>query len=488
MTQAYSKGKPDMMEWRTLLMAMPAQINQVATAMNMTSTELGEGLRDGSISMNDFMNTIVELNSTGVGEFASFEEQARSSTGGIGTSIKNMKTATVRGITTMIGKVNQALEPFGGLSGVISKIGEIAENIFSGIGDGLGQIMPILVNLIQSIAPSITSFMQQMGSLFQQFIPQVLQVAQMILPAIVSLVNKLLPYMMQVAQTIMPVMIDLINTLLPPIMSIVEKILPLLMSLLVPILNLLQPILDMLKPIIDVLMAIINPLLDILNMILPPLIDLIANNLLIAVEHITKAFEFWGKIISTVLTVAFDNLKPVIENFKGMLEGITKFVKGVFSGDWKKAWEGVKQIFTNIVSGLGNIFKAPLNFIIDGINKFINGLNKIQIPDWVPGVGGKGLNIPKIPKLATGTNYVPEDTLAMIHKGEAVVPKKFNPYANGLDNSTIGNMQASKQNIIVNVEANFETDPLGQVVRNIKTFSGGAKNDYNYGMGGSRLA
>jgi len=488
MAQAYSKGKPDMMEWRTLMTAMPAQIKQVASAMGMTADQLGSGLRDGSISMDSFMNTIIKLNETGVGEFASFEEQARGSTSGISTSIKNMKTATVRGITTMIGKVNQALEPFGGLSGVISKIGEIAENIFSGLGDGLGQIMPILVNLIQSIAPSITSFMQQMGSLFQQFIPQILQVAQMILPAIVSLVNKLLPYMMQVAQTIMPVMIDLINTLLPPIISIVEKILPLLLSLLQPVLSLLQPILDMLKPIIDVLMAIINPLLDILNMILPPLIDLIANNLLIVVEHITKAFEFWGKVISTVLTVAFDNLKPVIENFKGMLEGITKFIKGVFSGDWKRAWEGVKQIFTNIVSGLGNIFKAPLNFIIDGINKFINGLNKIQIPDWVPGVGGKGLNIPKIPKLATGTNYVPEDTLAMIHKGEAVVPKKFNPYANGLDNSTIGNMQASKQNIIVNVEANFETDPLGQVVRNIKTFSGGAKNDYNYGMGGSRLA
>ena len=110
------------------------------------------------------------------------------------------------------------------------------------------------------------------------------------------------------------------------------------------------------------------------------------------------------------------------------------------------------------------------------------------MPDWVPGLGGKSPNFSRIPQLAVGTNYVPEDTLAMIHKGEAVVPKKFNPYAGGLDNSTIGSMVAGKQNIIVNVEANFETDPLGQVVRNIKTFSGGAKNDYNYGMGGSRLA
>ena len=52
------------------------------------------------------------------------------------------------------------------------------------------------------------------------------------------------------------------------------------------------------------------------------------------------------------------------------------------------------------------IFRAPINLIIDGINAFIKGLNKIKIPDWVPAVGGKGINIPTIPKLAQG-GYFP---------------------------------------------------------------------------------
>lgn len=103
LSQAYAKGKPDMMEWRSLLTAMPAQINQVAQAMGMSADELGEGLREGNISMDEFIDKIMELNRTGVGEFASFEEQARNSTGGIATNITNLKTAVTRGVANVIG-------------------------------------------------------------------------------------------------------------------------------------------------------------------------------------------------------------------------------------------------------------------------------------------------------------------------------------------------------------------------------------------------
>ena len=70
----------------------------------------------------------------------------------------------------------------------------------------------------------------------------------------------------------------------------------------------------------------------------------------------------------------------------------------------------------------------------------------------------------------------------MIHKGEAVIPKKFNPYASP-NNSMLGVMNNSRQKQVINVYANFKQDNLGQVVRDIKTFSGGARNDFNYGVG-----
>ena len=488
-SQAYSKGKPDMMEWRSMLTAMPAQLKQVGLAMGGISVdELGEGLRNGTISMDDFMNTLIQLNSEGVEGFSNFEEQARSATGGIGTAIKNMKTAFTRGITTMIGNINKALEPMGGLSGVMSNIGKVGEQVFGNLGNVVGMMLPPLIELVQGIAPQLSTFFSELGTLFQQFLPSLIQIAQQILPVIMNMINQLLPFITQVVSAILPVLIDLINTLLPPITDIVNMILPLLIGLITPLLDLLQPLLDAIKPIIDVLFAIIKPLIEILNAILPPIIEIISAILIPVIESLSSWFSFLGTIISDTLTGAFNTIKPIVDNIKGMFQGLINFIKGVFSGDWSRAWEGIKQIFSNVFGALGGIAKAPINFIIDGLNGFISGINKIKVPDWVPGVGGKGINIPKIPKLATGTNFVPEDTLAMIHKGEAVVPKKFNPYANGLDNSTIGNMLAGKQQIIVNVQNDIELDPLGQVVSKIKTFSGGARNDYNYGMGGSRLA
>ena len=70
------------------------------------------------------------------------------------------------------------------------------------------------------------------------------------------------------------------------------------------------------------------------------------------------------------------------------------------------------------------MFKTPINWIIGKLNSFIDGINKIQVPDWVPEVGGKGINIPHIPYLAKG-GIVDKATLAMIGEGrsaEAVIP------------------------------------------------------------------
>lgn len=148
-------------------------------------------------------------------------------------------------------------------------------------------------------------------------------------------------------------------------------------------------------PILTVLMDVFSKIINVVSTVLKPVLDVLGT-----------AFTFLGGVIEGVIDGAFTHFGNIIENIKTSLGGVIDFITGVFTGNWSKAWEGVKSIFSGIVGGIANIFKAPINAIITGINSFLRGLNKIKIPDWVPGVGGKGFNIATIPMLASGGNIV----------------------------------------------------------------------------------
>lgn len=133
-----------------------------------------------------------------------------------------------------------------------------------------------------------------------------------------------------------------------------------------------------------------------------------------------------SKALSTVAENAVKHIGDILDVFNNLfvlLKDVLKFIKDVFKGDWEAAWGDIKKIFEDFWNLVVSIVKVPLNSIIrlinsflqgiaDGIQLIINGLNKIkvEIPDWVPGVGGKEFGIhlgdvefEKIPPLATGT-------------------------------------------------------------------------------------
>ncbi|AQL54015.1 phage tail protein [Enterococcus faecalis] len=135
-SQSYSKGKPDMIEWRSLLTAMPAQVDQIGKSFGLTSDQLGEALRNGNISMDQFMDRIVEMNKNGAEGFKSFEEQARNSVGGVRTGMSIMNSAITRGVTSIIDTFDKMAKDkgLGGIAGIFGKIGAAFEDNLKKIG------------------------------------------------------------------------------------------------------------------------------------------------------------------------------------------------------------------------------------------------------------------------------------------------------------------------------------------------------------------
>ena len=119
----------------------------------------------------------------------------------------------------------------------------------------------------------------------------------------------------------------------------------------------------------------------------------------------TEQFGAFGNILNSF----FANVQNIWESIKSVFSGIVTFIQGVFSGDWEKAWTGIVDIFSGIWEGILAAVKIPINGVIGlinglmngvvaGINMVISALNtlKIDIPDWVPGLGGQtfGFSIP----------------------------------------------------------------------------------------------
>ena len=320
--------------------------------------------------------------------------------------------------------------------------------------------MPLIEGLINQLTPVITQLFTALIPPIQTFIetalPMIATLTEQILPIFINLLTTLLPPIMEIVQALLPVFVELIQMLLPPILQIVEMILPLLLSLIQPLLPLLQPILSLLQPFIDLLMLILQPLTQLLNVILPPLMSLLNIIIQTIIPMLSAQFTYVANIIGSVFGNALSYITSQVQVVKNIFMSIIDFIKNVFTGNWRGAWENVKNIFSNIISGIANVFKFPINLIIDGMNAFIKGLNKLKIPDWVPGVGGKGLNIPLLKKLRVGMEYVPYDDMpALLHKGERVLTADEAKEYQEITSAVTNNETTNNWNITIN-----STEPL----------------------------
>lgn len=171
----------------------------------------------------------------------------------------------------------------------------------------------------------------------------------------------------------------------------------------------LQPILEGLKETIsaawDFILTIISIALDKISTIVSLGFEIVKGIFTAVTSAIKFIWDNFGDLIVSKIKNVWDTVAGVVSGASKVLEGIFQTLTGLLTGNWSKCWEGISNIVSGVWQGITSFVKGGINAIISSINVFIRGINKIKVPDFIPGLGGKGFNISEIPMLAKGTDY-----------------------------------------------------------------------------------
>lgn len=300
---------------------------------------------------------------------------------------------------------DEALAVFDKIVAVITNVGNTIKNVFSGenigaardkiqelFGDKGAAVFDTFVNVLGTVKNAVS---EVVGFITANVVPVAEQVLQVIttqvIPGIVSFIAGLMPIISEIitfiSTYVLPIISELFSficsTVLPAISDAIQAILPVVQ-------NVLQTLLPAIQTALSTIWNIVSPI----------------------IQGILAAVQFVMPTIQAIVQSGVQAISGVISGIVTVLNGIITFITGVFSGNWRQAWEGIKSIFSGIWQAIKSVCTGAINGIISAVNTVIRGLNKVKVPDWVPGVGGKGINISEIPMLAKGSSNTPDTFIA----------------------------------------------------------------------------
>ena len=397
LTQTAGAGKLTTENWNQLADAIPGASGVLQQAMLENGAYVGnfrEAMENGEISAEEFNAAIMELgNSDAAKQAATSVSTVEGAVGNLEATITDMITGFMADggtemITSFINSLTAGFQQLGDwVSANKDQIMDFAQNAFAGIMD-FGQFIvdnwQVIVNAIAAIAAGMAA------AKFAKFVTD-----------IGSAIS---------AATNLSTAISGISAVAPGLGSA---------------LSLLTNPVFLVAGAITGLVLLINQFGDQFQETLSYIDNLLTN--VFAVDW-TEQFGIMGNVVNGL----FAAVEAVWNSIRDTLNGVIDFVRGVFTGDWERAWNGVVEIFSGIFGGIVNAVRVPFRAVAGIINTIIDAVNSISIdiPDWVPVVGGAhfGLNIPHIPYLAEG---------GIVRRGSAIVGEAGPELMTVLGNRTI---------------------------------------------------
>lgn len=286
-----------------------------------------------------------------------------------------------------------------------------------------------------------------------------------VLDTLVGVVNRVKDSLVnaynEIIKPLWDILVDVVKTVLEPLMEVLNILWK---NIIEPIAGFLETVfkiaidnvctafdmfVDVLSPVIDVLnwlwKNVLKPIVDFLLDVVVGAIKVVAESIGAKIKIVTKLVQGISTVVHTVWNGIWDTIKkiatliyqamikPIADRFVQLKDRVVGAWEGIKNGI-SNVWEGIKSTAKNNLNWLIGRFESFLNKIIRGVNGLSKGFRKIgnKIFDII-GVDVKfdPLSEISLPRLATGTNNIPQEGPYYLHKGESVVPKKYNPALGG---------------------------------------------------------
>lgn len=242
-------------------------------------------------------------------------------------------------------------------------------------------VVPIIASTFVGVAQKLTPVVKTIGKIIKDVIPIIGKLFAAAFTFVGNTITKVMPFIQRIAKAIGTVLTYAVKSVSP----VIQKMASTFSAVFTSVYNIVSGIINKLTPVFKVIGTVIKGVMAVVK------------------TEITIAFTIAANVIQT----AVSSIKTIIDGVVKVFNGLMDFITGIFTGNWKQAWEGVKGIFGGCFEALGGLCKVPINAVIGIINGAIEGINSISvdIPEGIPLVGGKhiGFSIPKIPALAVGT-------------------------------------------------------------------------------------
>ena len=349
--QFLGKGTVDLQSWRTLQEVMPGQLNQIAQALlgpTANTQTLYDAIKSGALTMNDFNSAMLDLDANGANGFASFSQQAKDATKGIGTSLSNVKISVERA-----------------MAGVFDAIGR--ENIADAIGSiipiigGIGNVFVTMVNMVKAsgLGETIGKAFDSMKTALEPFVSQLAPILMQFFGAVLNFLNFIIPPIMTVVTVILSIVIPVVEGLIFIVSGILNGIVAVFSGAVAFIQGVWGGIVGFFQGIWNGICAVFSAVGE--------WFDGVFGSAASAIQGIWSGITgFFQGIWDSLSSAASGAVDAVV----GFVSGLPGQIMGFFSDAGSWLWDAGSNIMQGLLDGISGAFESVKDFV-SGIGSWI---------------------------------------------------------------------------------------------------------------------